>query len=154
LTPVDKTAEWSNASHESPVGLLVVVVVGGLAAGRRCAAGRRSVRLDPAFPAAERSSRDAPAALLSLNDEELARRVELDVDSLGSLSIGAPGSAILINPVTLAPGPYWEISERAEVFGTAETIEAIEAAVGKVHEIFPRLTRSSSVTSATKMAAA
>jgi penicillin-insensitive murein endopeptidase len=85
----------------------------------------------------DRSSRDAPASLLSLSDEELARRVELDASTLGSLSIGAPGSAILLNPVTLQPGPYWEIADRAQVFGTAETIEAIETAVAKVHEIFP-----------------
>ena len=53
----------------------------------------------------ERSSRDSPAALLSLSDEELARRVELDVTSIGSLSIGAPGSAMLLNPVALEPRP-------------------------------------------------
>ena len=122
---------------KAPLGLLVVVWLVAWPPGVGVPLAAGPSRLDPAFPAAERSSRDAPAALLSLNDEELARRVEVDVDSLGSLSIGAPGSAILINPVTLAPGPYWEISERAEVFGTAETIEAIEAAVGKVHELFP-----------------
>jgi penicillin-insensitive murein endopeptidase len=88
-------------------------------------------------PSGERSSRDTPASLLSLSDEDLARRVEIDVASLGSLSIGAPGSAMLLNAVTLEPGPHWEISSRAEVYGTAETIEAIGTALGKVHEIFP-----------------
>jgi penicillin-insensitive murein endopeptidase len=86
---------------------------------------------------AERSSRDTPAALLSLSDEELARRVELDVATVGSLSIGAPGSAMLINPVPLEPGPFWEISSRAAVYGTQETIDAIGEALSKVHELFP-----------------
>jgi hypothetical protein len=85
----------------------------------------------------ERGSRDAPAALLSLSDEELARRVELDVATLGSLSIGAPGSAMLINPVALEPGPFWEIAARAAVYGTQETIDAIATALTKVHELFP-----------------
>jgi penicillin-insensitive murein endopeptidase len=115
---------------KAPLGLLAVVWMVALPPGA-------GVPLAAAPAPSERSSRDTPAALLSLSDDELARRVELDVNSLGSLSIGAPGSAMLLNPVTLAPGPYWEISDRAEVFGTAETIEAIEAAVGKVHEIFP-----------------
>jgi murein endopeptidase len=115
---------------KAPFGLLVVVWLVALPPGA-------GSPLSASAASSERSSRDTPAALLSLSDEELARRVELDVTSLGSLSIGAPGSAMLINPVTLAPGPYWEISERAEVFGTSETIDAIDAALGKVHELFP-----------------
>jgi penicillin-insensitive murein endopeptidase len=85
----------------------------------------------------ERSSRDTPASLLSLSDEELARRVELDVATIGSLSIGAPGSAMLINPVALEPGPFWDIASTAIVYGTQETIDAIGTALSKVHELFP-----------------
>jgi len=115
---------------KAPVGLLAVLWMVALPPGI-------GVPMAAAPASSERSSRDTPAALLSLSDEELARRVELDVSSIGSLSIGAPGSAMLINAVTLAPGPYWEIADRAEVFGTAETMEAIESAVTKVHEVFP-----------------
>jgi murein endopeptidase len=115
---------------KAPFGLLVAVWLVALPPGA-------GAPLSASAAFGERSPRDTPAALLSLSDEELARRVELDVASIGSLSIGAPGSAMLINPVTLAAGPYWEISERAEVFGTAETIDAIDAALGKVHELFP-----------------
>ena len=115
---------------KAPLGLLALVWMVALPPGA-------GVPLAAAPASSERSSRDTPAALLSLSDEELARRVELDVNSIGSLSIGVPGSAMLINPVPLAPGPYWEISDRAEVFGTAETIGAVETAVGKVHELFP-----------------
>ncbi len=87
--------------------------------------------------AASRASREAPAALLSLSDDELARRAELDVTSLGSLSIGSPGGAILVNPVVMPPGPHWEIAPTAESWGTAETIMAIEAAIDKVSDVFP-----------------
>jgi len=91
-----------------------------------------------AAPAAVRgATHDTPGALLSLSDEELARRVEADVTSLGSLSIGAPGSAILLNPVALPPGPHWEIAASAEVWGTSETMASIETALDKVHELFP-----------------
>ena len=92
---------------------------------------------DAVVSSSERSSRDAPASLLGLSDEELARRVELDLALVGSLSIGTPGSAMLINPVTLEPGPFWEIASRAAVFGTQETVDAIGAALSKVHELFP-----------------
>jgi LysM repeat protein len=114
---------------KAPLGLLAVVWLTAwpLGAGAPLAA---------APAPSERPSRDTPASLLSLSDEELARRVELDLATVGSLSIGAPGSALLLNPVTLPPGPYWEIADRAEVFGTSETIEAIESAVAKVHELF------------------
>jgi murein endopeptidase len=82
-------------------------------------------------------SRETPASLLSVSDEELARRVETDVASLGSLSIGAPGSAILLNAVALPPGPRGEIAASAEIWGTSETMASIETAIGKVHELFP-----------------
>ena len=122
---------------KAPFGLLVVVWL--VASPPGTGAPMAAAPLPPigAFASGERSSRESPAALLSLSDEELARRVELDVTSIGSLSIGAPGSAMLLNPVALEPGPYWEISSRAEVFGTTETIEAISAALSKVHDVFP-----------------
>jgi len=89
-------------------------------------------------PAAVRgATHDTPASLLALSDEELARRVEADAASLGSLSIGAPGSAILLNPVALLPGPHWEIAASADVWGTSETMASIETALDKVYELFP-----------------
>jgi penicillin-insensitive murein endopeptidase len=122
---------------KAPLGLLAVVWLAAWPPGIGVPMAAGPSPSDSASATGGRSSRDTPASLLSLSDEELARRVELDVATVGSLSIGAPGSAMLINPVTLPPSPYWEISERAEVYGTAETIEAIDAALGKVHEIFP-----------------
>jgi penicillin-insensitive murein endopeptidase len=89
-------------------------------------------------PAAVRGAiPDTPASLLSLSNGELARRVEADVTSLGSLSIGAPGSAILLNAVVLSPGPHWEIAQTADVWGTSETMASIETALDRVHELFP-----------------
>jgi penicillin-insensitive murein endopeptidase len=101
----------------------------GLAAARRPAAAE--------VASASRASREMPAVLLSLSDDELARRIELDVTALGSLSIGSPGGALLLNPVAMPPGPRWEIASNADVWGTSETIEAIEAAIDKVCEVFP-----------------
>jgi penicillin-insensitive murein endopeptidase len=114
----------------TPLGLLVVVWLAAWPPEMGAFA-------DAAPAPSERSSRDTPAALLSLSDEELARRVELDLAIVGSLSIGAPGSAMLINPVTLEPGPLWEIASTAAVYGTQETIDAIGTALSKVHELFP-----------------
>jgi hypothetical protein len=67
-------------------------------------------------------SRESAASLLSLSDEELARRVEADVSSLGSLSIGSPGGALLLNAVAMPAGPFWDIRAAEHAGGTAETI--------------------------------
>lgn len=82
-------------------------------------------------------ARETPRSLLELTDEELKRRVESDLPSLGSLAIGKPSSAILINPISLPEEPYWQIAPSADTFGTAETIEGLQTAVEKVHELFP-----------------
>ena len=79
---------------------------------------------------------DRPASLLELSDEELMARIEADSGSLGSLSIGAPGSGVLFNPVALEAGPRWDIARGADSWGTSETIVAIQIAVDTVHELF------------------
>ncbi|RPJ70648.1 MAG: LysM peptidoglycan-binding domain-containing protein [Acidobacteria bacterium] len=83
-----------------------------------------------------RADRDSRAALLEATDEELLRRIETDPASLGSLSIGTPGSAILVNPVPLPPDSRWEIARGAITWGTAETMSAIETAIDTVHQLF------------------
>ncbi|MGE5199239.1 MAG: penicillin-insensitive murein endopeptidase [Rhodospirillaceae bacterium] len=120
-----------------PLSVLAVAWLAAWPFGAGAPVSAASNASDAARDAGERSSRDSPAALLSLSDEELARRVELDATSVGSLSIGSPGSAMLINPVALEPGPYWTIADRAEVYGTSETLEGIETAITKVHELYP-----------------
>ncbi len=82
------------------------------------------------------SAREVPTALLALGDEELAARIEADPASIGSLSIGSPGGAVLFNAVALPADSRWTIAPGAESWGTAETIQAIEAAVATVGELF------------------
>jgi penicillin-insensitive murein endopeptidase len=81
-------------------------------------------------------ARDSPAALLALGDEELASRIESDPASLGSVSIGSAGSAVLFNAVALPADPRWHIAPGAESWATTETIEAIQIAVDTVRELF------------------
>jgi hypothetical protein len=88
-------------------------------------------------PLAASPAREAPASLLDLSDEELARRIEADPGLLGSLSIGSPGSAVVYNAVALQPGPRWEIAPGADSWGTSETMADIQTAVDTVHELFP-----------------
>ncbi len=82
------------------------------------------------------SGREAAAALLALSDEELAARIETDPASLGSLSIGSAGSAVLFNAVSLPSDPRWQPAPGAESWATSETIEALEAAIATVGELF------------------
>lgn len=87
-------------------------------------------------PSVVTPAHEAPASLLDLSDDELLKRVESDPGSLGSLSIGTPGSAILMNAVALPAGLRWEIAQGADSWGTSETITSIQTAVDTVHELF------------------
>jgi penicillin-insensitive murein endopeptidase len=80
---------------------------------------------------------ETPASLLSLSDEDLQQRIEADPGVLGSLSVGAPGSGVLLNAVELEPGPFWQVAPGADTWGTSETMAAIQVAVDTVHELFP-----------------
>jgi len=79
----------------------------------------------------------APSALLDLSDEELFRFVQSDQASLGSVSIGAPGGGILLNPVPLQADPGLNIVSAEGAFGTAETMEFVHASVAAVGRLFP-----------------
>ncbi len=81
--------------------------------------------------------RDTLATLLDLSDVELTQRIEADPGAIGSISIGAPGSAVLFNAVSLQAGPRWEIAAGADSWGTSETMAAIDTAVDTVHRLFP-----------------
>lgn len=74
---------------------------------------------------------------LDLSDEELAERIETDPASLGSMSIGAPGSGLQLGAVRLPPGPDWKIIFPGESYGTRETIDFVQTAVRTVARIFP-----------------
>jgi Penicillin-insensitive murein endopeptidase/LysM domain len=82
-------------------------------------------------------ARETPASLLDLTDDELKRRVESDLPSLGSLTVGTPSGAILVNAVHLSEGPGLAIAPTADTWGTSETIAGIQTAVDKVRELFP-----------------
>ncbi|MEW5982316.1 MAG: penicillin-insensitive murein endopeptidase [Acidobacteriota bacterium] len=83
------------------------------------------------------SSGESSAPLLGLSDQELRERVESDAASLGSLSIGTPGSAVLFNGVVLPDDPRWTSFSGSQLWATSETIAAIDTAIGTVHELFP-----------------
>jgi len=91
----------------------------------------------PEIRTASKPGHDSPASLLELTDEELRRRVESDPASLGSLTIGTPSGAILLNAVSLPAGPRWMPAPSADTWGTSETMASIQTAIDKVHELFP-----------------
>ncbi len=82
------------------------------------------------------AERETPAALLALSDEALAARIESDPASIGSVSIGSAGSALLFNAAALPADPRWRVAPGVESWATTETIGAIQAAVATVGELF------------------
>jgi murein endopeptidase len=72
-----------------------------------------------------------------LTDEELQRRWEQDLESLGSISVGFADKGRLINSAQMPEDPAW-IRQRPDLaFGAQETINALSAAFRAVHEQFP-----------------
>jgi penicillin-insensitive murein endopeptidase len=93
--------------------------------------------LVPIAAVAPATFRDTPATLLTLSDDELRKRIEADSAALGSLSIGAPSSGLLLNPVALPSDARWVAAPGSDSWATAETIEAIAVAVDTVCELYP-----------------
>jgi LysM repeat protein len=94
----------------------------------------------PSSPSSAFSSLPAglsPSELVTLSDEDLARRVEADPGSLGSLSIGSVSGGILVNPVPVPADPGWTLIDPNGAYATSETVAFIRAAVGAVRDLFP-----------------
>lgn len=75
--------------------------------------------------------------LAELSDAEVARRVVVDLASLGSLSVGQAFRGALFNPVGMPDGPYWQIVDPSRSYGTQETVEALVKAITAVNTQFP-----------------
>lgn len=117
----------------TPLGIAAILwlAIWPVPGGARLPPGPRVI---PALASA--AERHTAASLLALNDEDLAARIEADPASIGSLSIGSPGSAVLFNAVALPADSRWCIAPGSDSWATTETIEAIEAAVATVGELF------------------
>jgi LysM repeat protein len=96
-----------------------------------------SVAASASAVAAEIPAAPSPADLLTLSDEDLARRVEADPASLGSLSIGSVSGGILVNPVSVPADPGWTLIDAEGAYATSETVAFIRIAVGTVRDLFP-----------------
>lgn len=83
------------------------------------------------------SASEHPASLLEMTDEQLLEVIQNDPKALGSLSIGGPGSGQLFNGVTMPEDPRWLIGSNAKTWATTETVEALQAGIGTVHDLFP-----------------
>ena len=79
----------------------------------------------------------APASFLALSDADLRKQVESDPASLGSLSVGSPGSGVLINGIVFPSDPKWTLANADGNFATAETIMFVRRAIENVHALFP-----------------
>lgn len=72
-------------------------------------------------------------SLLGLTDGELQKLIENDVESLGSLSIGAPNNGRLLNGVRMEESEFFELVAPDFVWGTKEMVEYLKVAVAEVH---------------------
>jgi len=88
-------------------------------------------------PPGDEAAPIAPHPLDGLTDQELARRLDQDPASLGSISIGSAHSGALLNGVQMPEGPYWTLVDPAHAWGTQETVDYLCHALTAVAEKFP-----------------
>jgi penicillin-insensitive murein endopeptidase len=67
----------------------------------------------------------------------LREQVESDPAALGSLSVGSPGSGVLINGVVFPLDAKWTLAHTDGNFATVETIDFVRRAIENVHALFP-----------------
>lgn len=70
-------------------------------------------------------------------DKELAQLYAQEPASVGCLSVGATNRGRLINGVQMPEGPYWELNDKAHIWGTSETIQGLIRCIERVNEQFP-----------------
>ena len=72
-----------------------------------------------------------------VGDAEISRRVEHDLASLGSMSIGLPHRGQQVNAVQMPQDPRWILVDKSHAWGTEETVQYLERAIARVYEQFP-----------------
>ena len=72
-----------------------------------------------------------------LSDDELRRRWQDDLASLGSISVGFADQGRLINGVRMPDDDAWTLERPSLAYGTREAIEALESAFRAVRKQFP-----------------
>lgn len=77
------------------------------------------------------------AELEHLSDDELAKRIDRDIESLGSMSLGRPNAGALVNGVQLPEGDHWEVVVPHSAWATEETIDYLITAIEHVNAGFP-----------------
>ncbi len=72
-----------------------------------------------------------------VSDSEIRQRLKDERDSLGSMSIGAPNKGSLLNAIQMPDDPRWVRVDKSHAWGTQETVEYLQRAIGKVYEKYP-----------------
>jgi LysM repeat protein len=89
------------------------------------------------YSPAERQVPSQPHPLASLNASDIRARLQREPATLGPMSIGAPNGGALMNAVQLPADPRWERVAAGAAWGTQETIDYLESAIGLVADQFP-----------------
>lgn len=73
-----------------------------------------------------------PHPLDDVDDEEILRRVEQDLASLGSISLGLPNGGALLNGVRMPKDERWVVVDESHAYGTEETVQNLARVIGHV----------------------
>ena len=78
-----------------------------------------------------------PHPWAELSQTDFDQRVQTDLPSLGSMSVGRPGAGALINGIQLPERDGWKRVDPLHAWGTQETIDYLTQAIGAVRAKFP-----------------
>jgi murein endopeptidase len=84
-----------------------------------------------------RPAQSVRPSLIDKSNEEIAHLVKMDLASLGSMTFGGGARGGLLNAVRLPEDDRWKAVDPAHVWGTAETIDYLVAAIDAVNDQFP-----------------
>jgi penicillin-insensitive murein endopeptidase len=73
----------------------------------------------------------------AFTEPELARRLDQDPESLGSVSLGHPHAGSLFNGVVMPENEAWKLVDPKHAYGTRETVDALRLSLRAVYDRFP-----------------
>ncbi len=89
------------------------------------------------LPADPSTGARAHSPLSAMTEAQIEELLSKDPAALGPMSLGATNAGALFNGVRMPEGDRWELVDPAHAWGTRETIDAIDRAIGEVHRQFP-----------------
>ncbi|WP_437598727.1 penicillin-insensitive murein endopeptidase [Sorangium sp. So ce590] len=79
----------------------------------------------------------AHSPLAAMTEAQIEELLSKDPAALGPMSVGATNAGALFNGIRMPESDRWELVDPGHAWGTRETVDALDRAIGEVHRQFP-----------------